>query len=310
MKPKTIFNLALLTFVVCVFAFPSGRRALAIGYMHAERTRFALFPPQPGQIVYFPFQGLMTRIGAMPLRYEIEPGVSLLLDPQDIIGRSILYAEWEPQVLDAVRRPLREGAVFLDVGAHIGYYSLRAAARVGPSGRVIAFEPNPDTLMKLRENISHSRAGASVTVLPIACADRDQQLTLYAGPASNIGVASFSRENAVFFTGSEPKAYQVHARPIDDVANDLGLTRVDVIKIDVEGAETVVLQGALNTVRRFRPVVITEMVPRQLESLNSSVEQLTSVFQSVGYRKSREIDETNWEWTPVPESSRLSGTPR
>lgn len=90
-------------------------------------------------------------------------------------------AVWQPEVWDSLRPALSDGAVFLDVGAHIGYFSLKSAAVVGRNGRVVAFEPNPETLQALRANIAASHA-ANVIVEPIACTDQEQTLTLYGGP--------------------------------------------------------------------------------------------------------------------------------
>jgi len=93
-----------------------------------------------------------------PTRVEVERGVNLLLDPGDMIGREILTAGvWELEVWQSISDGLSAGAVFLDVGAHIGYYSLKASVRVGEGGKVISFEPNPRTLEQLRANIVASR---------------------------------------------------------------------------------------------------------------------------------------------------------
>src|ERR1019366_5324298 len=73
-----------------------------------------------------------------PVRVEVERGVSLLLDPGDFIGRELLtLGDWQPEVWQSISEGLSPGAVFLDVGAHIGYDSLLASVRVGESGKVI-----------------------------------------------------------------------------------------------------------------------------------------------------------------------------
>ena len=75
-----------------------------------------------------------------------QPGVTMLLDPEDYISRELLRTgTWERPSWDAIHAHLSDGAVFVDVGAHIGYYSLKAARVVGAAGRVIAVEPNPPT---------------------------------------------------------------------------------------------------------------------------------------------------------------------
>ena len=171
-----------------------------------------------------------------PVRMLVEQGVSLNLAPQDLVVATILRTrEWQPGVWRALTTRLGPGAVLLDVGAHIGYFSLKGAAKVGPAGRIVAFEPNPETLAELRSNVAASHAGSIVTVEPIAATDRDQQLTLYATHGINTGASSLSKENAES-ADKAPRSYPVRGRPIDDVVSELGLTRVDAIKIDVEGA--------------------------------------------------------------------------
>jgi len=179
-----------------------------------------------------------------PVRVEVEPGVNLLLDPQDLVARQILITgTWQSRVWQSISAGLPAGGVFLDVGAHIGYDTLKASVTVGPSGKVIAFEPNPGTLEQLRANIDASHA-TNVIVAPIACADKEQVLTLYDSTSQgNSGASSLSLENADEDGKGTLPSYSVRARRIDDVVRELGLTRLDVIKVDTEGAEVLVIRG-------------------------------------------------------------------
>jgi FkbM family methyltransferase len=230
------------------------------------------------------------------VRVEVEPGVSLWLDPADAISRTILISragKWEPEVWQAISSGLPDGGVFFDVGAHIGYDSLKAATVVGETGRVVAFEPNPNTITQLRSNVAASGA-RNVVVQPIACTDRETTLTLFdSSPGGNSGSTSLSRENA----GPVTRAYRVRGRPIDDVVKELGLRRLDVLKADVEGAELIVLRGATETLRQFHPKLILEVVPRQLANMGTSVEELEAFIRSLGYLESKAVDYKNREYT-------------
>ena len=142
-----------------------------------------------------------------PARVEIEPGVSFMLDPRDLVPLTILRTGvWQPEIWDSISPSLSEGGVFLDVGAHIGYFSMKATRRVGKTGRVVAFEPNPETLKMLRDNVSANHA-ENVVVEPIACTDREQMLTLFAAPSFNTGATSLGRPNADFSPEGPPKEY-------------------------------------------------------------------------------------------------------
>jgi hypothetical protein len=92
-------------------------------------------------------------------------------------------------------------------------------------------------------------------------------------------------------------SYSVRRRPIDDVVRELALSRVDVIKVDAEGAEYLVLRGARETLRRFHPKLVMEVVPAQLASLNATVEDLVSLMNELGYGPAKQVDGTDWEWT-------------
>ena len=89
----------------------------------------------------------------------------------------------------------------------------------------------------------------------------------------------------------------MRGRRIDDVVQELGIQRVDVLKVDVEGAELYVLRGAKDTLQRFHPKVVMEVIPRHLAGMNTTVEQLFSFIKEMGYTRGQQLDETNWEWT-------------
>ena len=265
--------------------------------MRLDRAWSRSFPLDAGKGLVHGLNPLLSRAGLLrPVRVEVEPKVSLLLDPNDKVSRTILISlggRWDPEVRDAIARDPRR-AVFLDVGAHIGYDSLKAGVQVGPEGRVVAFEPNPNTLTLLRANIAASGA-ANVIVQPIAlhrCRVDVDPVRLDSGGSSG-SARRLSRENA----GSATRTYTVRGRPIDDVIAELGLTRVDVLKADVEGAELLVLRGAAQTLRRYHPKLVLEVVPRQLANMNASVEELEAFIKSVGYTTMRQVDYKNREWT-------------
>jgi FkbM family methyltransferase len=196
-------------------------------------------------------------------------------------------------VWQSISSALGRGSVFIDVGAHIGYDSLKASVAVGPEGRVVAFEPNPATLPILRSNIAASAAG-NVIVQPVACTEQETTLTLFDSTlGGNSGSSSLSRENA----GDRSRSYKVRGRRIDDVVAEIGLTRVDVLKADVEGAELLVLRGAAKTLQEHHPKLVLEVVPRQLANMNTSVEELEAFIRSLGYTQMKQVDYKNREWT-------------
>jgi FkbM family methyltransferase len=183
----------------------------------------------------------------VPVWVQIEPGVTMWLDPYDFVSRVILATgEWEPQTWHALQPHVPVGGTFVDIGAHIGWYSLKAAKAVGPKGRVIAVEPNRETLLRLRDNIRASGSSAVIVVAPVACYDSETTLTFYAAPRANTGESSLSLANASQ-EGPVVASYPVRARRLDDIVREVGVTRVDAVKIDVEGAEFLVLKPSTAT---------------------------------------------------------------
>lgn len=169
----------------------------------------------------------------------------------------------------AIREHLRPGDTFVDVGAHTGHYSLKAARAVGPNGCVIAIEPNARAVRELQDNIWVAGAEA-IIVEPVACSDGEGWLEL----------------------GAAVESYRVRARPLDAIIRESGVSRVDVIKIDVEGAELLVLKGARATLTRYHPLLIVEVVEHQLGAMGTSSVEITKFLRSFGYEPRHRIGES------------------
>ena len=168
-------------------------------------------------------------------------GARMRLMPYDnICDRRLLFT---PQFFDAIERRILEerltpSFVFIDVGANIGAYSLFVAARAGPGARIFAVEPQPRIFDRLSANIRFNPFG---TVKAVACAvvDKAGELTMFLD-ARNAG------ESSVKIVGSgEAATIRVPATTLLDLARDEGLERIDAVKLDVEGAEDLILSAFL-----------------------------------------------------------------
>lgn len=165
--------------------------------------------------------------------------------------RSFVYGTWEPEIVAPILANVKRGMTAVDIGAHIGYYTLLLSKCVGSAGRVISYEPLPANFALLRQNIELNGL-RQVQAFPQAVFSQCAELELN-GPndAANPGTASL-----VCDTGGKRSA--VSAVTLDSVMADLGL-RPDFIKIDVEGAETDVLLGAKETIARWHPKMLIEL---------------------------------------------------
>src|SRR5205085_7178000 len=115
-------------------------------------------------------------------------------------------------------------------------------------------------------------------------------LTLYAAPAINTGASSLHRENTDISGAEAPRSYPVRGRPIDDVVRELNLSRVDAIKVDVEGAELSVLRGAVDMLKRFHPKLVIEISERQLASFHTTPADVVALIKSAGYNSGRPLN--------------------
>jgi FkbM family methyltransferase len=158
----------------------------------------------------------------------------------------------ELHVQEALQRELRPGAVFWDVGAHIGFTSLIASRLAGPTGRVEAFEPFPPNLERLAGSVSLN-GFTNVTVHPLAICDRDGTALFHPHESSSQGSLVEDPSAA---------AIQVPCQTLDTVARRL--LPPDLIKVDAEGAELDVLKGGRQFLMTVRPHLIVEFTTPDL----------------------------------------------
>jgi FkbM family methyltransferase len=180
---------------------------------------------------------------------------SFLIDVTGDVLREMYFANLpcEPRTTKWLLANLGPGQVFVDVGANVGYYSLLAAQLVGPRGRVVAFEPNVRVRARLEDHVRWNRVGDIVTVVGAALADvRDGALDLFVPERDEeSGIASLHR--TPLLEGKGATAMRVPSQRLDDWLEGSSLPRINVMKIDVEGAEARVLEGMRRTLLSRRP---------------------------------------------------------
>jgi FkbM family methyltransferase len=212
---------------------------------------------------------------------EIRNGLRIWVDLSDIgVSAGCLVDDWEPAETDFILSVLQPGDVFVDVGANIGWFTILAAHAVGPEGFVHAFEPRPDRVLRLRQSIRENGFDDRCEVTPIALGATDAELDLAWMPAERNPGHSFLLSEPL--PDSAERLTKVPVRPLDS----LGIDRpVRILKIDVEGAEPQVLQGARELLVRDKPILVLEVFPQWIEKVSkSSAAALMDGLRGMGYR--------------------------
>lgn len=190
---------------------------------------------------------------------------------------------WEKSETEAFVDRLKKGGVCVDVGANFGHYALVAANLMGEEGLVVAFEPHPQCFTLLKENAELALHG-NLVLEQAALGDEEGRLDLFTS-LDNPGGHSFSSNHVRRVGKGVGKKVAVQTYTLDKYLSRSGINRpVDIIKIDVEGFEYRVLQGALETIRRDRPVVFCEVPPAGLQSFGNSYHQVLKFFSDLSYR--------------------------
>jgi FkbM family methyltransferase len=189
--------------------------------------------------------------------------------------------EYEPEV-KLLERYLNSGMTFIDGGANTGVFTFTAAHLVGPTGRVVAFEPGDSCFAALTQSVKLNDAN-HVTVRQQAISDR-------------IGTARFyhhsGQENSFSLGGAKDVNFEeVETTTLDTVAAELNLDRVDFIKLDVEGAEELVFRGGLDILTKHRPLLLFEVNPEAAARLSLDTEGACHVLSELNYKFFRMADD-------------------
>jgi FkbM family methyltransferase len=204
-------------------------------------------------------------------------GVRMFLPPNWRGVAKLIYAfreNYEPE-LDYLERVLSPGKVFVDAGANFGIYTLLASNIVGAAGRVISFEPSVRAFSVLKQNIVLN-GFKNVVAFRLALTQESGKQLLYHDVA--IGCDTLGR-----YPPSQVGSEEVVTESLDDILRRASIDRVDVIKMDVQGAEELVLRGACNTLSSVHPVIIFEVWPEGAALLGLSGNGAWDLLESAGY---------------------------
>jgi FkbM family methyltransferase len=220
---------------------PAPSDAQKVAHRHAtwKKLLVCMLPRLAYPVVCGPLRGARFVLGALA---------------GDGGGARAYFGKVETEKTAALARILKKGHVFFDVGANVGYYTVLGSRLVSASGKVVAIEPAVRNIAYLYRHVRLNKA-RNVTVVTAACSDK---LSLAAFCLAQSSAENFLRD---FYSGSETSGQNdwtpVPTVTVDALVEQSGRSP-DVLKIDVEGAEFAVLNGARNTIAKSRPSVLLE----------------------------------------------------
>lgn len=234
-----------------------------------------------------------------------EFGGEFVLGPQSHLLHQILAnGSYETDLAKLFTAHINPDRDVIDVGANVGFFTVLAGKHL-KTGRVLAAEPTSAAFGRLTRNVEHNDVKDRVILFNGLVSDRESEQTVNIVPGreeySSVGTVVHS---AVI--GQETRQEKIASRTLDNLVKEHGL-KPALIKVDVEGAEQFVFDGAEETLKTHRPVVLSEFSSRLLENNGSSADHILRLFERCGYDVRDPIDphirpgsETNQEIIAIP----------
>ncbi|MBI2133053.1 FkbM family methyltransferase [Candidatus Woesearchaeota archaeon] len=258
--------------------FASGYRVLVRAFARRGLGRF--YPVRVANSFF------MNRVAPrLKSGFAVVDGHKMYLDEGDVLGLSVSGIH-EPLSSDVVRQNVKEGDVVLDIGAHVGYYTLMLARLVGDKGKVYAFEPEPSNFALLRKNVDVNGYG-NVVLVNAAVSNKKGKVRLYVSD-SNHG------DHRIYPNGSS-RHVEVDCVVIDEFVRE----KVDFVKIDVQGAEGAVVEGMSKTISGNHGIrLFIEFWPRGLFNFGADPQSFIRKFADLKFSLF-DADEKTGKLVPV-----------
>lgn len=245
--------------------------------------------PEPAPVELQPLEQVQVRADVV---YEAQ-GSRMYLNPADTIVSRVIARDgiWEPLETEVFRSKVGPGDVVVDVGANLGYYTLLAARLVGNAGHVYAFEPDPESFALLERNVALN-GYENVTAVPLALGRAPGKLQLFLN-AKNRG------DHRVYDPTGKRRSVDVDVVTLDAYLKAHEVPRVDFLKIDTQGAECLILEGARKTVAdQAGLTLVLEFTPHFLAAMGQDPRTCFAALAEPRFRL-HDIDEWGRKLEPT-----------
>lgn len=217
-------------------------------------------------------------------RVEVDD-LLLWVDLGDLgVSRHCVSGSFEPVETSFIRSVVKPGMTFVDVGANIGWFSANAAKLVGSKGRLFAFEPRKDTFSALSRTFQDNGFSDRATLINAAVGEEAGEVFIGWSPQLGNPGGTWTLPYLELEETFRDNGAALERTPVVVLDEVIGDTSVDVMKIDIEGAEPIALRGARGLLRRQRPLILCELNPVLLDKVSrTSSEDFISSVESEGY---------------------------
>jgi FkbM family methyltransferase len=203
-------------------------------------------------------------------------GIAMELDLSNLVDHAIFFGVPKEKGLENLLSLAKVDSVVFDVGANIGFLTLRFASAC-TNGFVYSFEPGRKNFARLQKNLALNSL-LNIKAFQMALGERTESKQLYEMYSFNTGA------NRILNTSVEKKVSEtVSVSSLDDVVASLNLDRLDILKIDVEGYELFVLRGGQKTIERFMPILFVELADDNLKHHNLSSRDVIQFILKMNY---------------------------
>jgi FkbM family methyltransferase len=210
-------------------------------------------------------------------------GSELLMNPHYLLDACVIaFGAFDPGLHEYVERHVTPGMTCFDVGANIGAVAVHLARKVGPSGQVHAFEPVPAVRERLVQHVRRNHGEEVVRIHPVALSNQSGSASIAVADseATNQGQASLvNRSNPEL-----RNTIEVPTITVDEFVAQNAIGRIDVMKIDIQGAEIFLLEGGRKVFGEMGPDLLMEVSPEDLACLGKDSRDLLTMVEGYGYR--------------------------
>ena len=201
-------------------------------------------------------------------------------DPRTAIACLVAVGEYEPIETHLLKAIANRSQVVIDVGANVGYYAVELGKVMGDFSRLLAIEPVRESFQQLERNVKLNELNDRVNMYMTAVGSIEGTAEIFIPETSGSSAASTRN----LHNEENHSSQIVPVTTIDAIMSSSGLDKCDLIKIDVEGAELMVLQGAIGTIKKHKPVIFAELLRKWSSHFSYNPNSVLELLAGFGYQ--------------------------